>query len=201
MRLKDFQREMKNAVFTWPEARVVAFQTSPEVLRLQLYQWVKGGDLVRLKRGVYVLAETRPEMVAVAKALYGTCYISLEYALNHYGFLPDIPFAVTLVTPKATRKFTTPFGQYVYHTVKPGAFFGFDPVSLMAEPEKAIVDYLYLHRHQCRATPEFWREMRWQHLATAQFTKVIAYARRVGGRVLFALAESLRAYAKSPAAR
>ncbi|MBI4365791.1 MAG: hypothetical protein HY543_03130 [Deltaproteobacteria bacterium] len=201
MRFKEFRQRMKKDLFSWEEARVIAFATPPSTLKLQLHQWKQVGDLVALKRGLYVFAGMQPPMAEIVSALYAPCYISLEYALNHYGLLPDIPFGVTLVTPKATRKFTTPLGQFSYQKLKKAAFFGFDPVTLLASSEKAMVDYLYLNRHRCVAEARFWEEMRWQNLPEVHFRKTLAIARRLRNKKVEELVQSLATYAKSPAAR
>jgi predicted transcriptional regulator of viral defense system len=197
MKFKDFKKGMKKQCFTWEEAEVVAFDTHPSVLKLQLYQWRKSGELISLKRGVYAFADASPSVIDVAQALYHPCYISLEYALNHYGLIPDIPFAVTLVTTKQTRKFTTPLGQFLYQKIKKEAFIGYDPKTLFAESEKALVDYLYLNNTKLIASKNFWDGMRWQNLETVNFKRAAGFARRFGSKKLNALLVSLKNYAKS----
>jgi len=41
MQFKEFKKKMKKNIFSKTEAQLVAFETSPEVLKLQLHQWVK----------------------------------------------------------------------------------------------------------------------------------------------------------------
>lgn len=106
-----------------------------------------------LKRGVYFFVD-RKEMIVrerVASALYEPSYISLEFALSHYGLIPEAVFSMTSVTTRTTRKFTNEFGAFSYRRVHPRLFFGYNPIDvaggkyLMAEPEKALLDYLYLN--------------------------------------------------------
>ena len=95
MQFKEFKKKMKKNIFSKTEAQLVAFETSPEVLKLQLHQWVKSGDLISLKKGLYIFSDVQINKVEIAKYLYFPSYISLEYALNIYGIIPDVPFSMT----------------------------------------------------------------------------------------------------------
>jgi len=195
MQLKQFRIKMKKNIFSKEEAQIVAFDTPPSTLKLQLHQWVKAGDLINLKRGLYVFSDSRVDKVEVARRLYSPCYISLEYALNLYGFIPDVPFSITLVTPKATRKFNTPYGQFVYRKIKKETFFGYDPQTLMAEKEKALVDYLYLNSGRFVPRADFWRELRLQNLSDINFDKTFDYAEKFSSKKLITLLRSVKEYA------
>lgn len=195
MRFKQFSKRMEKNIFTIEEAQIVAFNTAPKTLKLQLHQWVRAGDLVNLKRGLYAFADRPVDKIEVARYLYQPSYVSLEYALNAYGLIPDVPFAMTLVTPKATRKFDTPYGQFVYRKIKQEAFFGFDPATLMAEKEKALVDWLYLNGRRFLPRVDFWREMRLQNLKEIDFDKAAFFAERFGSSQLNKLLRSAEEYA------
>lgn len=186
---------MKKDIFSTQEAQVVAFDTTPGTLKLQLHQWLKASELVRLKRGLYVFSDRKVDKVEVARRLYSPCYISLEYALNIYGLIPDVPFSVTLVTPKITRRFSTPYGQYVYRKIKKEAFFGYDPQTLMAEKEKALIDFLYLNGRLFVPRVDFWRELRLQNLANFDFRLALDYAKEFRSVKLTFLLESVKEYA------
>ena len=195
MRLKQFRIKMKKNIFSKEEAQIVAFDTPPSTLKLQLHQWVKAGDLINLKRGLYAFSNTRVDKVDVAQRLYPPNYISLEYALNLYGLIPDVPFSITLVTPKVTRKFNTPYGQFVYRKIKKEAFFGYSPETFIAEKEKALLDYLYLNGRYFVPQIDFWRELRLQNLADIDFIKAFEYAEKFGSRKLITLLRSVKEYA------
>jgi predicted transcriptional regulator of viral defense system len=195
MHFKQFRKEMQKSVFSTQEAQLVAFDTSPNTLKLQLHQWVKSRDLVPVKRGLYAFSDSQVDKVEIARALYSPCYISLEYALNTYGLIPDIPFLMTLVTPKTTRRFETPYGRFVYRKIKRKAFFGFNPETLMADKEKALVDYLYLNSKQLVPEPVFWKELRLQNLEELDFDKAARFAEQFGSKKLSRLLGSIRDYA------
>lgn len=197
MNFRQFKKQMKKQLFTFEESCVVAFKTPPSTLKVQLHQWKAAGEILPLKKGLYMFADGDADVADIAGALCQPSYISLEYALNHYGLLPDIPFAVTLVTTKTTRKFKTTRGQFTCQKIPIRAFLGFNPKTLMAEREKAIVDYLYLNQHRLVPEGHFWEEMRWQNLGEVKFQNAKKFARCFKSNKLDILLESLRSYAKT----
>ena len=85
----------------------------------------------------------------MANRLYGPSYISLEYALAYYRFIPETVYTVTSVTTKITREFAAQGKSYEYSRIKRKAYTGYQLIKegqvsiLMAVPEKALVDYCY----------------------------------------------------------
>lgn len=138
-------------------------------LIFQLSFWTKKGHLERLKRGVYKFADYQIKDVFVLTDFFLSSYISCETALNYYGIIPDIPFAVTSVTFKKTSTIKTKnYGLFVYYRIKPELFFGYrniNPDSLysykIAVPEKALFDFLYLQSFKKSFNPQnYLKEMR-----------------------------------------
>lgn len=197
MKLTEFLKKMPKAVFSWHEASRVAWTTSAGVLRLDLHNWVKRGELVRLKRGLYMVPNRNASKVDIARALYSPAYLSLEWALHHHGFLPDVVFTLTLVSNRGTRHFKTPLGEFMYHKIKSSLFFGYDSDTLLAEPEKALVDIFYIRGGSFVPKNSFWNEMRWQNLDKLDFTKAKKYAKASGVAKVIQLVESLHRYAKT----
>ena len=109
----------------------------------------KAGLFIRLKRGLYALHDQLPSEEEIANLLYRPSYLSFEFALAVYAVLPEMVYTVTSATTKPSRTFVVEEKTYTYSTIKPGAFTGYGPIKrdnrtvLMAEPEKALVDYLY----------------------------------------------------------
>src|SRR3989344_446550 len=62
---------------------------------VQLSLWVREGRLLRLRKGYYALAGNDPSartpLLGLAEPLYRPSHFSLEWALNHYGLIPDSP--------------------------------------------------------------------------------------------------------------
>lgn len=197
VKFTSFQRSMKKPVFTLAEAEMVAHASHPQGLRLNFHRWVRKGLLQRLRRGVYFFPERQPSLTATIEHLYPPAYISLESALNRHGILPDVPFETLLVTPRPTRRFHTPWGRFRFHHIDPRLFFGYDPDSLLAEPEKAVLDYFHLRGAALQESPAFWREARFDNLEILRWTKGRDAAQKYPAERVLRLWESLHRYAKA----
>ena len=110
---------------------------------------LKSGLFLKMRNNYYTLKDSHPSLYSIANKLYQPSYISLESALSHYGIIPEVVYTVTSVTTKPTREFTTPKSVFSYQRIKKSVFGGYSPISiegkvvLLAEPEKALADYLY----------------------------------------------------------
>jgi len=118
---------------------------------------VAAGDIVRVRKGLYVFAASlRRQPVQreqLANLIYGPSYVSLDSALSHYGLIPERVEAVTSVTTGRSRDFDTPFGTFSYQTLTApryavGAMLlpNESPAFLMASPEKALVDKVWMDK-------------------------------------------------------
>lgn len=198
MKFRDFSQKMGKGVFTAAEAQVVAFREDRRLTNLQLHQWEKKGLLIRLKRGVYIFSGAAPDPAEAAPALYAPCYFSLEYVLSSLGILPEAAFVYTCVTTKTTRQWDTPLGTFSFRTLKKAAFTGYNPKTLMAEKEKALVDYFYLNRFRLRPDDSFWESSRLEAATTdINFRKVFHFAKLFRSLRLTRLLRSFENYAKS----
>lgn len=120
----------------------------------QLDRWKKKGYLKKVKRGFYCFAIQGVDqdfLFYTANKIYAPSYVSLEMALKHYGLIPEEIFQITSVGTKKTTNFQISVGNFSYRQIKPSLYFGYRLVEfgqqkiLIAEPEKAILDYLYIH--------------------------------------------------------
>ena len=125
------------------------FETPLRKTRYFLETYTKQGLFVRLKPNLYVLKGKTPNEEVIANALYKPSYISLEYALSRYGIIPEAAYTVTSVTTKVTANFDVLGREFSYQKIKKEAYTGYTPEKVgrhtifIAEPEKALVDYLY----------------------------------------------------------
>ncbi len=120
-----------------------------------LGRWKKKEYLVKLRNGYYSFPEylENPDYALyIANRIYKPSYISLHSALSFYGLISESIVQITSVSPLKTATFTNQFGQYVYHTIRPELLFGYDlkPFGnklnlLIAKPEKALLDLIYLY--------------------------------------------------------
>ena len=135
----------------------------PSFDRNDLRRWTQKGMLVKLRRGWYAFPELllRPDFSRyVASRIYRPSYVSLHMALSMYGMIPEAVTDITSVSTLKTASFENRFGRYSYQHVKPELFFGYKPVEipvnrsvinaprqtwLLAHPEKALLDLLYLY--------------------------------------------------------
>lgn len=114
-----------------------------------LEKQIKEGLLVRLKRSIYALKTDIPIEEEIANRLYKPSYLSFEYALAYYNILPEMPYVVTSAITKPTRTFSVGHKTFSYFKIKKNAYAGYVLIKrressfLIAEAEKALVDYLY----------------------------------------------------------
>lgn len=110
---------------------------------------LKSGLFIKLKNGLYALKIRPPSELEIANRIYSPSYVSLEYALMFYDIIPETVYTVTSVTTKGTREFVINNVSYTYSRIKRNAFTGYlrksveGNIVLIAEAEKAFVDYLY----------------------------------------------------------
>jgi len=124
-----------------------------------IYRWTKAGDIVRLKKGVYMTrrffeAHRRDEFFSsmVSAILIPQSYLSLEYVLQRHNILTDVTYPITAVALKQTRVFENKLGTFSYRNIKPALYNGFTfseyagvPIA-QATIAKALFDYLYLRK-------------------------------------------------------
>ncbi len=121
--------------------------TSQSLTRLQAQ-----GRVVRVARGVWCDPEDpRFTPFALVHFLTGAhpAYLSFVSALHLHGVVEQIPQVVYAATTGHTSRKRTPVGTYSFHRIGPDFFNGFHWYRgrnefLIAEPEKALIDSLYV---------------------------------------------------------
>ncbi|TRZ53177.1 hypothetical protein D4S03_02220 [bacterium] len=131
-------------IFTTQEF-INIFGVSPAVAATKLTRYKQAGYLISPRRGVYYLESEVEDKYKIANKVYSPSYISLDSALAKYDLIPETVYTITSITTKATREFTDDQTVYRYYRIKKEAFTGYhrEGDTLWADPEKAIVDYLY----------------------------------------------------------
>lgn len=135
-------------VFTPREFRDV-FDVSMNTAQSFIKRNLKSGLFIKLRNNYYQLKDSNPSGYFIANKLYQPSYVSLETALAHYQIIPEVVYSYTSVTTKATREFVTQNTIFSYQKIKPAAYRGYSArniegyIVLIAEPEKALADYLY----------------------------------------------------------
>ncbi len=120
----------------------------------QKVQWLeKRGEIIRLKRGLYVVSPKTSGVILstqlIANYLYAPSYVSMLSALRYYGLIPEAVYTMQSVTLKASRNFHTPIGRFEFvHQEKEAFLIGATTIVthnyafLIATPEKALCDLI-----------------------------------------------------------
>jgi predicted transcriptional regulator of viral defense system len=119
---------------------------SRQTLLVVLHRLVREGVLTRMRRGIYRVSIHSVEGAHLANLLYTPSYLSFESALSLYGILSQIPYAMTLATTRRSKKMTLDGTAVEYRQLREDLFFGhrLEKGLDIAEPEKALLDALYL---------------------------------------------------------
>lgn len=124
--------------------------------RNKIQSLLRAKDLIRVKKGLYVFGTQVARMPyckeLLANLLYGPSVVSLEYALNFYGLIPERVEELTSITVRRTKSFDTPLGRFSYQHLPAAQYsvgvarleFPNNHFVLFATPEKALCDYLIL---------------------------------------------------------
>lgn len=119
----------------------------------RMYEWQRAGYIKKIARNFYAFANktiSSDDICFIGNQLREPSYISMEYALNYYSLIPETVFLFTSITTKSTASFKTVIGNFNYQSIKKSLFFGYilkgqEKLKYkIAEPEKAILDFLYL---------------------------------------------------------
>ncbi len=180
----------------------------------QIARWQKKGLIVKLRRGVYVLNENDrkidPEKPFIANQLYTPSYVSLEYALSFYELIPEMVSDVTSITTKKTASFENKLGKFIYQHIRPRAFRGFKLAKVasgasyfLAEPEKAIVDFIYLNLHLFKPGDRdiFEQSYRFQNLEILKLKKIKEMARLFDNHKLLKVMQTFCEFARAQGAQ
>lgn len=145
-------QEHKIYVFSFEDALLFFPQEKRQNLKRMILRWKEQGKITALKRGLYELCYPDDFHIPdffIANCLYSPSYISLETALSNYSIIPEVSMGVASITAKPTRRFKNKHGLFIYHSINPSAYTGYVIQKQagfnirIAEPEKALVDYLY----------------------------------------------------------
>jgi len=151
----------------WPKSYISSGDLRPVLdstlnsLHSLLKRAVKEGILIRLKRDFYLISrkiqKIKPEAFEIASLLYGPSYISMESALSFHGWIPESVPTINSACSKRTKKFETFLGNFSYFNIpisifhvgvssKHNDFSKVNACFLIADPWKAIADYIYLKK-------------------------------------------------------
>ena len=146
-----FIRKLGRPVFTTHELAMISGKSVSTIIQC-LNRLVRQGLFIKIYRGVWAEPGSRPiSAFEIIPYLFPRhrVYVSFITALNLHGIVEQIPQVITLASPSHSRTLRTQAGVFSVHQIAPPFFDGFDWYKgngsfLIAEPEKAFVDCLYL---------------------------------------------------------
>ncbi|OGT31202.1 MAG: hypothetical protein A3E87_04795 [Gammaproteobacteria bacterium RIFCSPHIGHO2_12_FULL_35_23] len=114
-----------------------------------LSRLAKQNTVVHLARGRWVYSDSVDLLLLPSILVHPMmAYVSLYSALYYHGMIEQIPHTIFAISNGKTKVFETPLGKVSIHSINPVLFTGYEIYGknsvLMAIPEKALFDTLYL---------------------------------------------------------
>lgn len=165
---------------------------NPVNRRVTLSRLVKRNILRRLRRNLYEVSLKPADILEVANTIYQPSYLSFTYCLGTMGILNQIPYEIEFATIKKTKRIEIRGRTAVFRKISKKLFFGYtlkDNV-FTAEPEKAILDTLYLKLKGLISLPE--EELNLENISRNTFLRM---SKKFPPNVQ---KEALRLFASSP---
>ena len=119
---------------------------SPQNRRVVLSRLTKRKVLRRLRRDLYEVILKPADVLEVSNIIYQPSYLSFTYCLGKLGILSQIAYEIEFATPRKTKRIEIRDRSVIFRKISKRLFFGYtlkDNV-FTAEPEKALLDALYL---------------------------------------------------------
>lgn len=114
----------------------------------KISEWLADQSLIAIKRGLYVCNPARTgrsvSLPLIANQLYGPSYVSLDYALSHYGLIPETVHQITSVTTRRAKVYDTPLGRFSYEHLALSVY----PLGIVSTPNEAGHYYLMASREK-----------------------------------------------------
>ena len=181
--IQVFIRQLGRPVFTSHELISLSGR-SPSNVTQCLNRLARQGLLTKLYRGVW--AESGHSAVSAFDVIphlfpRQRVYVSFITALHLHGIVEQIPQMITLASLSHSRTIKTKLGIYSVHQISPDFFDGFDwykkeGTFLIAEPEKALIDSLYL---SSRRKKQFGHFPELHFPSTFSFKKATEWVKRI----------------------
>lgn len=146
-----FIKKLHRPVFTTYELSAISGKSSSATTQaLNFLQ--KQGLIFKIYRGIWAEADNKrlsPYIVIPFLFPRQRAYVSFISALHLYGIIEQIPQVITIASTVHTKMIQTKIGSFSVHRIAPSFFDGFGWYKgtgnfLIAEPEKGLVDSLYL---------------------------------------------------------
>lgn len=167
-------KNLQRPIFTTHEAAISSGGSVSNVIQT-LNHLNKEGLILKVHRGIWALnigsEKISPYSVTPFLLPNQRVYVSFISALHLYGMIEQIPQSVTLASMSHTKTISTKAGVFYIHRIAPSFFRGFDWYKgngkfLIAEPEKAFIDCLYISSR---------RKKQFSHFPELHFPKAFSF--------------------------
>jgi predicted transcriptional regulator of viral defense system len=161
--LKKLNKISNLSYFNTTTLKLIYPELSQNSLYANIKRWIKKGELIQIKKGMYVTKEYLDNTRDIssykeflANRIKYPSYLSLEYILQKYSILSESVYAYTSVTLKKKKEYENDFGRYIYRSITPDLFLGFTIKEVgeytikEATKAKALFDYLYLKLYRIK---------------------------------------------------
>jgi hypothetical protein len=136
------------------------YKRSEPVIRNSLRRYEQKGLVERVSSKLYINHLNQQfSSQDLVNNIRPKSYISLESALVEQGIINQSPSALICVSPKHSQSYHSKSANIVYRKISSGLYWGYEEKStrynkyLIAEPEKALLDWIYLNRQEGLPTP------------------------------------------------
>lgn len=171
------KKDLRNLLENWPKCFIrdvdlaMLLDKTDDARYSLVKRAVKAGILIRIKRGLYLIASktkrSLPDEFELALFLYGPSFVSLESALSYHGWIPEAVYTTTCVSTKRAKEFKTPVGVFSYKRVPAEGFYigvnrieTTDGVIFVATPWRAFADFIYTKRRSWKNIIQLEQDLR-----------------------------------------
>lgn len=181
-------KEKQIALFSLTDFSRLFDITNQQTLYKKIQRLEEKKIIQKLIKGKYRFLLSPVDDFILANFLYQPSYISLESALSFYAILTGFPYQITSLTVKKTRTVNIDDKEFQYSQIAGSLFWGYEKKEdfLIAEKEKALLDYIYFSLKGLRDLS--FEEM---ELSEIDKKKLAVYAKRFKNRRLMEVVKGL----------
>lgn len=141
----------EKTVFTTQSLVLLTGISEGERLSGQMHYYVKQGEILNPRRGIY--AKPKYDEKEMACAVFTPSYISMEYVLQRARITFQYDDTITVIS-YLNRSIDIDGKTYSFRQIKPQLWYTFGGISLeehyaIATPERAFLDMVYLSSGDC----------------------------------------------------
>ncbi len=147
----SYIKQLRRQIFTTHELAAVSGKSLSAVTQA-LNFLEREGAIFKVRRGIWAEVTSQPISPYMAVPFLlprNQAYVSFISALHLYGIIEQIPQVITVASLSHSKTINTKIGVFCVHRIHPLFFDGFNWYKglgnfLIAEPEKALIDCLYV---------------------------------------------------------